>query len=78
MNYGWVDWTASNGDGLNIKDVNKALENFKNSINEDIEVVLFHDYSRVTLSMLPEAIEYLENNNYIILPLFYDSIMVNK
>ena len=24
------------------------------------------------------AIEYLEKNNYIILPLFYDSVMVNK
>ena len=26
----------------------------------------------------PQAIEYLEKNNYIILPLFYDSVMVNK
>ena len=46
--------------------------------NEDIEVVLFHDYNNITLSILPQAIEYLEKNNYIILPLFYDSVMVNK
>lgn len=78
MNYGWVDWTASNGDGGSINSKSVALQNFKNSINENIEVVLFHDYSNITLSMLPEAIEYLENNNYIILPLFYDSVMVNK
>lgn len=78
INYGWVDWTASNGDGGNPGSKSNALQNFKNTINEDIEVVLFHDYSGVTLSMLPEAIEYLQNNNYIILPLFYDSIMINK
>ena len=78
MNYGWVDWTASNGDGGSIGSKNQAFQNFKNSINENIEVVLFHDYNRITLSMLPEAIEYLKNNNYILLPLFYDSVMVNK
>lgn len=78
MNYGWVDWTASNGDGGDPGSKSQALARFKNEIDEDIEVVLFHDYSKVTLSMLPEAIEYLQNNNYVILPLFYDSVKINK
>lgn len=78
MNYGWVDWTASNGDGGWVGSKSLALSNFKSTINENIEVVLFHDYSEATLLMLPDAIEYLENNNYVILPLFYESIMVNK
>lgn len=78
MNYGWVDWSASNGDGGDPGNKSKALFRFKSEIDENIEVVLFHDYSGVTLSMLPEAIEYLQSNNYIILPLFYDSVKVNK
>ena len=76
--YGWVDWTASNGDGGYIKDSQTAMNNLKNTINQDIEVILFHDYSYITLSILPEVIEYLQSQNYILLPLFYESSMVNK
>ena len=54
------------------------MKNLKNTINEDIEVILFHDYSNITLSTLPEVIEYLRDNNYVLLPLFYESKMVNK
>lgn len=78
LGYGWVDWTASNGDGGYIKDTKTAMNNFKKTIDEDIEVILFHDYSSITLSMLPEAIEYLQEKNYVLLPLFYESKMVNK
>lgn len=78
MGYGWVDWTANDGDGGYLPNTTVAWNNFTNSINENIEVVLFHDYSNVTISILPQAIEYLQNNNYILLPLFYNSIKVNK
>ena len=78
LGYGWVEWTASDGDGGYIKDKNTALNNLKNTINEDIEVILFHDYSYITLSILPEIIEYLQTKNYVLLPLFYQSKMVNK
>ncbi len=77
-NYGWVDWTAQDGDGGDLKSTNQAWSTFKNSINDDIEVILFHDYSDITYSILPDAIKYLEDNNYILLPLFYDSVMINK
>ena len=77
-NYGWVDWTAQNGDGGALSSKSQAWNNFVGTIDSKIEVVLFHDYNSITLSMLPEAIEYLQKNNYIILPLFYDSVMVNK
>ena len=76
--YGWVDWTAIDGDGGDLRSTNEAWEKFTKSINEDIEVVLMHDYSSITLSILPKAIEYLQENNYIILPLFYESVMINK
>lgn len=78
MGYGWVDWTAQDGDGGRLLDKNMAWNNFVNSINNNIEVVLFHDYNYITLSILPDAIDYLRNNGYILLPLFYDSVMVNK
>ena len=78
MGYGWVDWTAQDGDGGYLPNYDTAWSNFTKSINEPIEVVLFHDYSEITASMLPNAIDYLEERNYILLPLFYESIKVNK
>ena len=76
--YGWVDWTASDGDGGYLKDYATGMSNLKKTLGEKIEVILFHDYHKVTTSMLPEVIKYLRNNNYIILPLFHDSVMVHK
>lgn len=76
--YGWVDWTASDGDGGSLPNYATGMKTFKGTINDKIEVVLFHDYHQVTTAMLPEVIKYLQNNNYIILPLFYESVMINK
>lgn len=76
--YGYVDWTAQDGDGGDLNSQEEARINFKNSINEKIEVVLMHDYNTITYSLLPEFIEYLQNKGYILLPLFYESNMVNK
>ena len=76
--YGWVDWTAQDGDGGDLSDATTAMRNFTSSINSNIEVVLFHDYSTITLSILPNAIEYLHQKGYVLLPLFYESRMVNK
>ena len=76
--YGWVDWTASDGDGGSLPNYATGMKNFKGTINDKIEVVLFHDYHQVTTAMLPEVIKYLRDNNYIVLPLFYESVMVNK
>ena len=77
-NYGWVDWTAQDGDGGYLPSYDVAWDNFTKSIDENIEVILFHDYSNITIAMLPEAIEYLQNKDYILLPLFYDSVKINK
>ena len=78
MGYGYVDWTAQDGDGGDPGTPAQAFQTFKNSINERIEVVLLHDYSTVTYSILPQIIEYLKQNNYVLLPLFYESRMINK
>ena len=76
--YGWVDWTASDGDGGSLPNYSTGMKNFKGTINDKIEVVLFHDYHQVTTAMLPEVIKCLRNNNYIVLPLFYESVMIHK
>ncbi len=78
MNYGWVDWTAQDGDGGNLTSKEQAWSNFTSSINENIEVILFHDYNAITLSILPDAIEYLQNHGYLLFPLFYESNMIQK
>ncbi len=77
-NYGWIDWTAEDGDGKSLSSAAEAMENFKKTINENIEVVLFHDYNRYTTSILKDAINYLKDNGYELYPLFYESVMVNK
>ena len=76
--YGWVDWTASDGDGGYIPNTDVAWKNFTGSIGEKIEVVLFHDYDRKTTAILPKVIKYLREKNYILLPLFYESVAINK
>lgn len=78
MGYGWVDWTAENGDGKDIQNKQQAWSMIKTYLNDNIEVILLHDYNSITTSMLPELIEYLQENGYILLPLFYESNMINK
>ena len=76
--YGWVDWTAHDGDGGNLRSTSEAWSKLKASIDSDIEVILFHDYCSITINMLPDIIEYLQNKGYLLLPLFYESNMINK
>lgn len=76
--YGWVDWTAQDGDGGTLNDRATGWSRFTSSIDSGIEVVLFHDYHKITTNMLPDVIKYLQDKNYILLPLFYESVMINK
>ena len=76
--YGWVNWTASIGDGGNLRDYDLGWKNFTNNISADIEVLLQHDYNKTTLQLLPNEIKYLKEHGYHIFPLFYESNMINK
>ena len=76
--YGWVDWSANDGDGGGLSSVEQAWNNFINTINDNIEVILFHDYNRYTTEILPDVITYLHDNGYEIYPLFYESNKINK
>ena len=76
--YGYVDWSAQDGDGGALKTRDQAWSTFTGSINDNIEVVLFHDYNSITTSILPDAINYLKKNGYEMYPLFYESTMIKK
>ena len=76
--YGWVDWSANDGDGGGLYTYEQAWYKLQSSIDQNIEVILFHDYNGITTDLLPEFIEYLRNNGYILLPLFYESNTINK
>ena len=76
--YGWVDWTAQDGDGGDLKSTTQAWSNFTKSIGDKFEVVLFHDYDKRTTAILPDVIKHLRQKGYEIHPLFYESRMINK
>ncbi len=76
--YGWVDWTAYDGDGKALYSTDQAWENLHKTIDDKIEVILFHDYNRITTEILPDVINYLRDNGYEMYPLFYESNMINK
>lgn len=79
LGYGYVDWNCETGDGSNAKMKQMgAYERFKLTLkNKKIAVVLMHDYNYKTYKDLPKIITYLRNNNYLILPLFKESVVIN-
>ena len=81
MNYGWVDWDLETGDG-NGGDKGNSEVSYNNVINnlkdKKIVVISMHDYSYTTVKSLPRIIDELKARNYVLLPLFYDSVKVNK
>ncbi len=79
--YGWVDWTVDSGDSSGADNVSsdKIVSTVKKAAeSQDIMVILCHEWSQASLDAMPEIIEYLEGEGYIFLPLFYDSVVVQK
>ena len=79
LGYGYVDWNSATGDGV----YHATPEEYRDNVltatgGRSILVVLMHDYSGTTLAALPEIIEGLRAQGYVLLPLFYESTMVNK
>ena len=79
--YGWIDWTVDSSDswGSDNTSPEKILSQVKEAAkDQDIMVILFHEWSENSQKAMPQVIEYLQKKGYIFLPLFYDSIMVEK
>ena len=77
--YGYVDWNSATGDGGSLVSPNQSVANILETTNDrKFLVVLMHDYSENTLEALPRIIEGLRDQGYTLLPLFYESTMVEK
>lgn len=79
--YGYVDWNSQTGDGSSKTacGVEQSIANVVDTTNNrKFLVVLMHDYSETSLQALPSIIEGLRDKGYTLLPLFYESKMVNK
>ena len=79
--YTWVDWTVDSGDSWGSDTANASL--IKSNVisaskEQDIMVVLCHEWSEETLEAMPDIIDTLRGSGYIFLPLFPESMMVNK
>lgn len=78
--YGFVDWSASTMDGMSGKLT--AEQAYQNAISQTklqkTPVYLMHDYSAASLEALPRIIEALREQNFVFLPLFYESAMIKK
>ena len=79
--YTWIDWTVDSGDSWGSDTANASL--IKSNVisaskEQDIMVVLFHEWSEPTLEAMPDIIDTLRGSGYIFLPLFPGSMMVSK
>ena len=80
IGYGYVDWNSATGDGSSIGlSPDQYLHNVIDNINgRKVLVILMHDYSSNTQACLGDLIEYLRDDGYTFLPLWYDSPAVIK
>lgn len=79
VGYGYVDWTHATGDGGSVLSPYEYLHNVIDyTADDDVIVVLMHDYSNNTAECLPKMIDTLKEQGYIFLPLWYDSPAVRK
>ena len=77
----WVDWTVDSGDSWGGDKVTPELivKNIKEAAKKQkIMVILCHEWSQNSLDAMPEVIEYLDEQGYIFLPLFPESITVKR
>ena len=73
INYEYVDWNCATGDGLETVSPDDYLKNvIDGSKDQNVIVVLMHDYSYYTIQFLPDIIDELRNEGFIFLPLWKD------
>ena len=75
--YNYVDWNCETGDGSDekMKKQNAFAWYSQTMNNQDIIVLLMHDYNDSTVNNLQKIIDDLQSKNYLILPLNNKSIM---
>lgn len=77
--YAYVNWNSATLDGMYELSAAEYRDNVLDKTGgRKFLVVLMHDYSKNTLTALPEIIEGLQDQGYVFLPLFYESLAVNR
>jgi peptidoglycan/xylan/chitin deacetylase (PgdA/CDA1 family) len=75
--YNYVDWNSETGDGSDAKLAQQGTYEWYLSTmkNQNILVLLMHDYNESTVNNLQRIINDLQDKNYLILPLNNKSMM---
>jgi len=78
MGYGWIDWIGNAYDSGNHTQESKTVSaNVIWQVSQDqVTVVLMHDWRSETLGALDDIIRTLQAKNYLFLPLFKESVTV--
>ena len=76
--YGYVDWNALTRDaeirGLTLEDAYNYV--MPQATSKDFAVLLMHDFNSASLGALPTIIQHLREQNYVMLPLFRESLVM--
>ena len=78
LGYGWIDWSANAYDSGNTAHLapKTAVNVIWQVRQEQISVVLMHDWRLSTLDALEKIVTTLQAENYLFLPLFKESSTV--
>ena len=78
IGYGWIDWIANAYDSGPLKPSDSILNNILWQVRQDqVTVVLMHDWRYDTLGALERIVTALKADNYLFLPLFRESSTMN-
>ena len=78
LGYGWIDWIANAYDSGPQKSSDSILNNILWQVRQDqVTVVLMHDWRYDTLGALERIVTALKADNYLFLPLFKESSTMN-
>ena len=78
IGYGWIDWIANAYDSGPLKPSDSILNNILWQVHQDqVTVVLMHDWRYDTLGALERIVTALKADNYLFLPLFKESSTIN-
>ena len=78
IGYGWIDWIANAYDSGPLKPSDSILNNILWQVRQDqVTVVLMHDWRYDTLGALERIVTALKADNYLFLPLFRESSTIN-
>ena len=78
IGYGWIDWIANAYDSGPQKSSDSIMNNILWQVRQDqVTVVLMHDWRYDTLGALERIVTALKADNYLFLPLFKESSTIN-